>query len=138
MIDIPDGFKPHFRKSPLTDPWEPLYSKTVDDAVIIGMRAGEQHCNSRGFVHGGMISALADNAMGLSCAGQHDPVEGLVTVSLNLEFLKAARDGQWLEFVTNFTRTGRKIDFAQGRVEADGEVCALMSATFAVPARKKD
>jgi acyl-coenzyme A thioesterase PaaI-like protein len=24
------------------------------------------HCNSRGFVHGGVIAALADNAMGLS------------------------------------------------------------------------
>jgi len=138
MADIPDGFKPHFRKSPLTDPWEPLYSKVTDDAVIIGMRAGQQHCNSRGFVHGGMISALADNAMGLSCARQHDPVAGLVTVSLNLEFLKAGRDGQWLEFITSFTKTGRKIDFAQGRVEADGDVCALMSATFAVPAQNED
>ena len=25
--DIPDGFEPHFRKSPLTDPWEPLYRR---------------------------------------------------------------------------------------------------------------
>ena len=22
-----EGFEPHFRKSPLTDPWEPLYSQ---------------------------------------------------------------------------------------------------------------
>lgn len=133
MSQMPDGFTPHFRKSPLTDPWEPLYSRVTEDAVIIGMRADTQHCNSRGFVHGGMISALADNAMGLSCAKQHQPALGLVTVSLNLEFLKSAREGQWLEFKTSFTKIGRKIDFAQGSVEANGEVCALMSATFAVP-----
>jgi len=24
ITDIPEGFEPHFRKSPLTDPWEPL------------------------------------------------------------------------------------------------------------------
>jgi len=27
MPDAPDGFVPHFRKSPVTDPWEPLYSR---------------------------------------------------------------------------------------------------------------
>lgn len=132
-MTIPPGFEPHFRKSPLTDPWEPLYSRVTTDAVIIGLRAGSQHCNSRGFVHGGLITALADNAMGLSCARRHEQVAGLVTVSLSMEFLRAAKSGQWLEFVTSFTKTGKSLDFAQGHVDADGERCALMSATFAVP-----
>ena len=68
IIDIPDGFEPHFRKSPLTDPWEPLYSKRTDKAVIIGLRLAKPHTNGRGLVHGGLITALADNAMGYSCA----------------------------------------------------------------------
>jgi hypothetical protein len=66
--DIPEGFEPHFRKSPFTDPWEPLYSKRTDKAVIIGLRLARPHTNARGNVHGGLISALADNAMGYSCA----------------------------------------------------------------------
>ncbi len=136
MAEVPEGFTPHFRKSPLTDPWEPLYSRVEEHSVIIALRAGEQHCNSRGFVHGGLIAALADNALGLSCAKQHDPVGGLVTVSLNMEFLKAARIGQWLEFATSFTKIGRTLDFAQGRVTAGGECCALVSASFAVPQSK--
>ena len=37
IADIPEGFEPHFRKSPMTDPWEPLYSKRTDKAVIIGL-----------------------------------------------------------------------------------------------------
>ena len=41
--DIPDGFKRHFRQSPLTDPWEPLYSKRTDKAVIIGLRLARPH-----------------------------------------------------------------------------------------------
>ncbi len=41
--DIPEGFEPHFRKSPLTDPWEPLYSKRTDKAVIIGLRLATAH-----------------------------------------------------------------------------------------------
>jgi len=66
-LTLPDGFKPHFRKSNLTDPWEPIYSSVLEDRVQIGLYLDEPHCNARGFVHGGLISALSDNAMGLSC-----------------------------------------------------------------------
>ncbi|HKO72820.1 MAG TPA: thioesterase, partial [Bradyrhizobium sp.] len=34
--EVPEGFERHFRQSPLTDPWEPLYSKRTEKAVIIG------------------------------------------------------------------------------------------------------
>src|ERR1700682_6047984 len=68
--DIPEGFERHFRQSPLTDPWEPLYSKRTDKAVIIGLRLPRPHTNSRGLIHGGLIAALADNAMGLSCGAR--------------------------------------------------------------------
>ena len=68
ILGPPPGFAPHDRKSPLTDPWEPLFARRTDRAVVLGLRAGPAHTNSRGFVHGGLIGALADNAMGLSCA----------------------------------------------------------------------
>ena len=66
--DIPEGFEPHFRKSPFTDPWEPLYSRKTDKAVIMGLRLATPHTNARGLIHGGLIASLADNAMGYSCA----------------------------------------------------------------------
>ncbi len=39
--EIPEGFEPHSRKSPLTEPWEPLYAKRTDKAVIIGLRLAQ-------------------------------------------------------------------------------------------------
>ena len=63
---IPDGFERHFRQSPLTDPWEPLYSKRTDKAVIVGLRLAKPHTNAHGLIHGGLIATLADNAMGYS------------------------------------------------------------------------
>jgi hypothetical protein len=48
--EIPAGFEPHFRKSPLTDPWEPLYSKRTERAVIIGLRLAKPHTNGRGLI----------------------------------------------------------------------------------------
>jgi hypothetical protein len=39
QIAPPVGFCRHFRQSPLTDPWEPLYSCREGGVVRIGFRA---------------------------------------------------------------------------------------------------
>ncbi len=130
--DIPSGFEPHPRRSPLTEPWEPIYSKRTEDAVIIGLRLADAHTNSRGLVHGGLIAALADNAMGLSCGLKmdRDAIQGLVTINLSVDFLGSANVGQWLQVETSFVRPGGSIYFAQCFVTADGEPCARANATF--------
>jgi len=128
---VPEGFEPHFRKSPLTDPWEPLFSKREPEAVLLGFVAGEQHTNSRGFVHGGLLTALADNAMGLSCAIQL-PDASLVTLSLGIDFLASAQRDQWIEIRTTFTKTGKSVCFAQCFISADGKPVARANSTFAV------
>jgi uncharacterized protein (TIGR00369 family) len=128
----PAGFEPHDRKSGLTEPWEPLYSRKTGAAVVLGLRAGPAHANSRGFVHGGLIGALCDNAMGLSCARALGHAGGLVTVNLNVDFLASALEGQWLEFDTVFVKPGRTLCFAQAFVTADGQPCARANAVFRV------
>ena len=128
----PVGFARHDRRSPLTDPWEPLYSRKAERAVVLGLRAGPAHTNSRGFVHGGLIGALCDNAMGLSCARVSGHTGGLVTVSLNVDFLGTAFEGQWLEFDTVFVKPGRTLCFAQAFVTADGRPCARANSVFKV------
>jgi len=130
MQPPPEGYEPHFRKSKITDPWEPIYSRRTDDAVWIGLWASEAHANSRGFVHGGLMAALADNAMGLSCGQHTDTPTGLVTVSLSLDYLGSARVGQWLAFEVQVLKRGRAMHFAQALVTADGVPCARASATF--------
>src|SRR6202011_1586292 len=96
---VPDGFGPHVKKSKVTDPWEPLYSRELPEAVQIGLRLRDEHCNSRGFVRGGVSAALADNAMGLSFvrvfkATVEDPAHpatGAVTVGLGVDYVATAK-----------------------------------------------
>lgn len=128
---IPEGFQPHFRRSPLTDPWEPIFSQRTEAAVAIGLRLAGAHTNSRGFAHGGLITALADNAMGLSCGTQLQGVSGLVTVSLSIDFVGSARVGQWLEVRPRVIKVGSAICFAECLVTADEALCARANATFA-------
>ncbi len=135
---IPPGFTRHFRASPMTDPWEPIYSKKTPQAVIIGLRLAKPHTNSRGLVHGGLITTLADNAMGLSCAAQMSEPQRLVTVNLGIDFLGSANIGQWLAVETNFVKLGGSICFAQCLVTADGVPCARANGTFKVIRAKPD
>jgi uncharacterized protein (TIGR00369 family) len=136
VTDIPEGFERHFRQSPLTDPWEPLYSKRTDKAVIIGFRLAKPHTNGRGMIHGGLIAALADNAMGYSCAHVMGGASSLVTIGLAVDFVGTAQIGQWLSIEPDVIRTGSTICFAQSLVKADGVVIARANATFRVVPKK--
>ena len=134
--EVPDGFERHFRQSPLTDPWEPLYSKRTEKAVIIGLRLARPHTNSRGLIHGGLIAALSDNAMGYSCAHIMGGASSLVTIGLALDFVGTAQVGQWLSVETDVIKTGSTICFAQCLIKADDSIIARANATFRVTPKK--
>jgi uncharacterized protein (TIGR00369 family) len=131
---IPPGWEPHFRTSPVTDPWEPLFAKREAEAFSLGLRIAEAHCNARGLLHGGVMSALADNAMGLACVLRMEGTSAL-TVSLSVDFLSVGKIGQWLEVRAVPAKLGRSLAFADARITADGELVAKAAATFRIIAR---
>jgi uncharacterized protein (TIGR00369 family) len=90
----------------------------------------EAHCNSRGFVHGGVIAALADNAMGISCVLSNQEARSALTVSLNVDYAATATIGQWLLIDPRVLRTGSTLGFVDALVSADGEIIARATAVF--------
>ena len=136
MTNIPEGFEPHFRKSPFTEPWEPLYSKRTDRSVIIGLRLAKPHTNGRGLIHGGLIASPADNAMGYSCAQATDWTTSFVTISLAVDYVGSAQIGQWLAVESDVIKTGSTICFVQSLIKADDAVIARASGTFRVVPKK--
>jgi uncharacterized protein (TIGR00369 family) len=139
----PDGFVLHGRHSPLTQPWEPIYEQALPDRLVLGLWLRTPHTNTRGAAHGGLLAALADKAMGLSCARamglgpKHasEPAQ-FVTVSLAIDYLETARLGEWLVIDTNFVKAGRTLAFAGADISAGGRMVARAHATFkAMPAR---
>lgn len=137
MSNLPEGFAPHFRKSAVTDPWEPLYSRQTGGVLELGLELREAHCNSRGLLHGGVIASLADNAMGLSyvptyAASNGTPKSGAVTVSLNIDYLAVGKLGQWVQVTPRVIRAGKNMGFVDALVTADGTPIARANATFRV------
>ena len=131
-MTVPEGFTLHDRPSPLTAPWEPLFAKREVASVRLEIRPA--HTNSRGLLHGGLISALADNAMGLSLAArlaeEDRPATGLVTSSLSVDFIASVECGQWLEIDPVVIHAGGGQGVVQALARADGKVIARANATF--------
>jgi uncharacterized protein (TIGR00369 family) len=105
-----------------------------DEAHELGFRLAEAHCNSRGLLHGGVIAALADNAMGLSYGvvrrKTHGDATGAVTVSLNVDYVSSAALGQWIAVRPHVVKAGRQMGFVEALILADDTVIARASATF--------
>ena len=143
MSDIPSGFTPHTRKSPVTDPWQPLYARTDKGVYELGFILDTCHCNGRGLLHGGVIAALADNAMGLSLGmarlkgdkaneSKAQAVSGIVTTALHVDYVDIAQIGQWISIVPRVVTASRRTGLIDALIYADDTLIARASATFKV------
>jgi acyl-coenzyme A thioesterase 13 len=111
-LDVPAGFAPVTRISPVIELVGPVYSCGQGLQLQLGMRAQHKHCNLRGTVHGGIFAILADIALGYTIAFSADPPMGLVTANLALDYAGSARVGDWLTTRTDVQKRGGRLAFA--------------------------
>ncbi len=97
----------------------PFYER-VDEhgAGVSAFRAGPEHMNGGGFMHGGLLLTFADSAL-FTIA--RPAMEGSFGVTMNLsgDFLDSARVGEFLEARGDITRAARSTVFVRGLVTAD-------------------
>jgi uncharacterized protein (TIGR00369 family) len=134
MSDLPPGFQQHFRKSPATEPWEPLYSRRRDDGALdLLFDVRTAHCNGRGFLHGGVLAALCDNAMGLTLANTlAHPAPQIVTISLGVDYIGSAELGARVLISPRCLRAAGGVSFCDALVTQGERVVARASASFRV------
>ncbi len=132
MNDIPDGFEPLFRSSPFLDLLGPIYNRRIGSELVIGFRALDKHCNARGLVHGGVLSSVADIALGYSAALASGKQVPLITANLSIDYAGAARKGDWIEITTDVQKVGRKMAFANCYLSVQSKRIARASAVFSV------
>jgi len=136
-LDIPDGYTLMPRLSNFNALCGPYYEKMENGMRVgMGLRIEEKHMNQRDITHGGMLMALADNAMGDAAAQAYQGKAGLVTASMNSEFLKAAQLGDWVEARPVVHKRGRNIAFVECQVCVAGQVIFRASGVFAVVERR--
>jgi uncharacterized protein (TIGR00369 family) len=112
--------------------------ETGEGPAIVEMTATEDMANHSGFVHGGMISTLADSAMGRALRTLKPGVVRAMSFDLKLNFINAANVGEMLIATGRVVHAGRRTAVTECRVEGkDGRLVATASGTFAVTREKE-
>ena len=101
-----------------------------DGQVTLGMPITEKHTNAHGIAHGGVLMSLADTAMGASCMSVNKKV---VTMDLNINFIRAAKLGENVIAVAEVLHNGGKTMVSEAKILSEkGDLCAKARGTFFV------
>ena len=101
-----------------------------DGRAMLKMQVRPDMYNGVGWLQGGMLVALADEAMALAVYSQLMNGEGIATISESTSFIRGVRDGVvWAE--GRVIRKGRRVAFCEGEVWTENGKKALLSRTSA-------
>jgi Uncharacterized protein, possibly involved in aromatic compounds catabolism len=129
MNDIPEGFQPLATSGDVLERLAPLYFREqADGLVTLGVRLGQHHCNPRGTCHGGTWATLADVLMGINVGlgtGLNGP-----TVSMSIDFVGSAVEGQWVEGHGRILRWTSNLAFTECHFMVEGKVALRVSGVF--------
>jgi uncharacterized protein (TIGR00369 family) len=118
--------------------WFGLRDVAEDEGVaVVEMTTTEDMANTMGMVHGGVISALADSAMGRSLRTIKPGLVRSMSFDLKLSFISAAKVGETLRATGRVVHAGRRTAVTECRVEGPGgRLVATASGTFAISREK--
>ena len=131
-----DAAKPPLPGYTIYDPVDPFenragpfwYAQADGAPPKFAVQVTEQHCNSHGIVHGGLMMTMIDLA--LVAVSKVAATDRLVTVSLNAEFVASANVGDLIEASGTLTRRTRSLAFARGQVTCGERVLLTASAVL--------
>ena len=126
QMSVPAGYSPVFAEAGFNAYVGPVFR--ADDGSDFRFTVREVHMNGGGALHGGMMMALADIAMGktvhalLEADGQR-----AMTVSLNCDFIGPVKQGETIVTTVGITRRTRSIVFVTATLMVESRT--IMTAT---------
>lgn len=106
----------------------PWYEKPDGEKVTLGIPAEERHINRLGIIHGGMMMAFADTL--LSEVGRRVTGKPSVTMRMTVDFISAAKLGDWIEGSGEVSRITRNLVFVQARIWRGKHTLMTASGVF--------
>ena len=122
---------PFGRSSPFFDLIGPLLFRERHEGLEFALEIDDRHVNDRGFAHAGVLSSVADVALGYATAFSQDPPVHVLTTSLTIDFAGRAVPGDTLVATVDVQRVGRRMAFANCYLSVEERRSARASAVFA-------
>ena len=129
---IPDGFVAFDISDDFVRLIGPLHVKLEPDGPRVGMMLEKRHGNPLGIAHGGCLVTLADMVMGFGCGFATRTPGVHPTITLNSDFVRGARIGNWIEGKAIITRRTPNFIFARCELVCAGEIVLSASGVFKV------
>jgi uncharacterized protein (TIGR00369 family) len=110
----------------------------AEGKAVLKMTVRPDMYNGVGWLQGGMLAAIADEAMALALYTRLAPGEGIATISESTSFIRGVREGT-IVAEAQVIRKGRRVAFMESVVrleDADNTVLARTTASFAVTVEK--
>jgi len=129
--NAPEGYEPITSHSQFGASSGPIFEKFSEDGSWVrGFRVLEKHCNPLNILHGGMTATFADIIVGTATfrAG----ASRCVTVSLNTNYVGAAKIGEWVMGQATVVRKTKSMVFLSFDVYTDQRAVASGTAIFKV------
>ncbi len=98
---------------------------------IGGLDVEPVHLNPNGVVHGAVLFALVDTAMGAATMSVLQPGEICASIDVHLRFVRPVSEGR-LEVVTAVVHQGRRVVQLQGEIRSGDRLVATATGAFAV------
>jgi acyl-CoA thioesterase len=106
--------------------------------ALLKMQIRPDMHNGVGWLQGGILGAIADEAMALALYPLLFPEEGIATISESTTFIKGVRDGVIIA-EGRVIKKGRRVAFTEGEVWTENgsrTILSRTSAAFAVTTNK--
>lgn len=135
-LAVPDGFALSRSRGAFSNHNGPVYEASGDGDVRSGLFILDRHCNSMGFLHGGMASAFADRSLAMAVWAETRRMS--VTLKLTLHFLETVRLHNWLEAHPRVLSCEHDLVQVSADLLIDGKkLAARADATFRTLRRKQ-
>lgn len=135
MSKIPAGFRELTELSGFAKANGPWFEKIENGRTIRGFLPGPEHANTLGIVHGGMLAAFLDSAMGTAVF--HTLDRRCVTLTLSLDYLVPGRVGDWLQAEGEVIGHDDHVAQVRGRLWGRRHEVLTATGSFALLSRKR-
>lgn len=100
--------------------------------AVFSLRAGPQHANPMGTLHGGVLCDVADAAMGMAFATTLAPDESFTTMALSINFFRPVWQAR-LSAVARLINRGKTVGYLECDVlDPDGKLVAKAHSTCVI------
>jgi uncharacterized protein (TIGR00369 family) len=133
---VPAGFERLPQGLGFTDNLQPVYRRIEGEGAAFGLIVTERHCNTMGICHGGVLMTLSDITATTACNLAHGVVAGSPTVHIDIDFIAAARRGEWIQAVAEKVTAKRRFGFSSGGIYNSEGLVARFAGTVYFPDHK--